>query len=157
MVFRLPILPPLNSVYTDRNHSHPVQVAHCPRFPMQITTFLHAAILVSDLARSEHFYGTVLGLKKVDRGLKFPGAWYEIGAVQIHLIVATTVSSDLYNPEKWGRNRHLAFAVTDLAQAQAELLANGNDMQMSASGRAALFTQDPDGNLIEISELAGNN
>ncbi len=121
---------------------------------MQITAFLHAAIVVSDLAQSEHFYGTVLGLKKVDRVLKFPGAWYEIGNVQVHLIVATTLPADLHNTEKWGRNRHLAFAVTDLATAQAELLANGNVVQMSASGRPALFTRDPDNNLIELNELS---
>jgi glyoxylase I family protein len=120
---------------------------------MQITAFLHAAIVVSDLAQAEHFYGTVLGLPKVDRVSKFPGAWYEISGVQIHLIAAATVSADLQNDAKWGRNRHLALAVTDLATAQAELLTNGHDCQMSASGRSALFTHDPDGNLIELSEL----
>jgi glyoxylase I family protein len=55
--------------------------------------------------------------------------------------------------EKWGRNRHLAFAIANLATAQAELLAHGHDIQMSASGRPALFTHDPDGNLIELSEV----
>ena len=53
---------------------------------MQITQCLHAAILVSDLERAEHFYGNVLGLPKVDRQLKFTGAWYQIGNFQIHLI-----------------------------------------------------------------------
>ncbi|HEY9300821.1 MAG TPA: VOC family protein, partial [Phormidium sp.] len=55
---------------------------------MQITQCLHAAILVSDLERAEQFYGNVLGLSKVDRVLKFPGAWYQVGEFQIHLIVA---------------------------------------------------------------------
>ena len=120
---------------------------------MQITAFLHAAIVVSDLAQAEHFYGTVLGLSKVDRVRKLPGAWYEIGTVQIHLIGAVVMPAELQNDEKWGRKRHLAFAVTDLAAAKAELLTHGHTSQMSASGRPALFTHDPDGNLIELNEL----
>jgi catechol-2,3-dioxygenase len=30
----------------------------------------------------------------------------------------------------------------------------GYPVQMSASGRSALFTQDPDGNIVEISEIS---
>ncbi len=118
---------------------------------MQITQCLHTAILVTDLAQAEHFYGTVLGLPKAPRDLKFPGAWYEVGGYQLHLMVGAVPALD--NPEKWGRNRHIAFSVADLAAAQAQLQAHGCPMQMSASGRAAIFTQDPDGNVIELSQL----
>ena len=120
---------------------------------MQLTSYLHAAILVSDLEKAEQFYGQVLGLAKVDRTLKFPGAWYQLGAVQLHLIVGSALAPDQPKPEKWGRDRHLAFAVADLQTAKAELLAQGCPVQMSASGRLALFTQDPDGNVIELSQL----
>jgi glyoxylase I family protein len=119
---------------------------------MQLSQFLHAAILVSDLAQSEHFYGTVLGLSKIDRVLKFPGAWYEIGNFQIHLIAADQVPSDLQNSEKWGRNRHLAFSVTSLEDAKKDLTKNNHQFQTSASGRSALFVKDPDGNIIELGE-----
>lgn len=119
---------------------------------MQITQCLHSAILVSNLERAESFYGQVLGLEKVDRALKFPGAWYQIGDFQIHLIVANSVPSDLSNPEKLGRNRHIAFSVANLEAAKAELLAHKYPVQMSASGRTALFVQDPDGNIIELGE-----
>ncbi len=118
---------------------------------MQITRCLHTAILVSDLAKAEKFYGQVLGLPKVDRPLKYPGAWYQIGDYQIHLIVDTEVEVELQNPQKWGRNRHVALAVADLDEAKQQLQANGYPFQMSASGRAALFARDPDGNVIEIS------
>lgn len=118
---------------------------------MQITQCLHTAILVSELERAEHFYGTVLGLPKVDRTLKYPGAWYQIGNFQIHLIVDATIQPQLHNAEKWGRNRHIAFAVADLDATKEQLLAYGCKLQMSASGRDALFTQDPDGNVIELS------
>lgn len=119
---------------------------------MQVKHYLHTALLVSDLARSQHFYGTVLGLSKIDRVLKYPGVWYQLGEIQIHLIVHPGLSQSLHNPEKRGRNGHLAIAVADLEAAKADLIAHGCDVEMSASGRAALFVQDPDGNVIEMAE-----
>lgn len=120
---------------------------------MQITQCLHTAVLISELKQAEHFYGNVLGLLKVDRALKFPGAWYQVGEFQLHLIVAPdSIGSELKNLEKWGRNPHIAFAVANLEAAKNELIAHKFPIQMSASGRAALFTKDPDGNIIELSE-----
>lgn len=119
---------------------------------MQVTQYLHAAVLVSDLERAEHFYGEVLGLTKIERSLKYPGTWYQVGQGQIHLIVATSVPSRLQNPAKWGRNPHIALAVTDINAAKQQLSTHNYPIQDSASGRAALFTQDPDGNIIELSQ-----
>jgi glyoxylase I family protein len=128
---------------------------------MQIEQCLHTAILVSDLEQADRFYGEVLGLAKVERSLKFSGTWYQVGAYQIHLIVAPTVFSTTQNPEiqnaKWGRNPHIAFAVADLDAAKQKLQTHNCPIQMSASGRAALFTQDPDGNIIELSQLSVNS
>ncbi len=118
---------------------------------MEIIQCLHAAVLVSNLERSEHFYGEVLGLAKVDRSLKYPGAWYQVGDFQIHLIVDSEITPQLHNREKLGRNRHIAFSVANIDEAKQQLLAHGCEVQMSASGRAAIFTHDPDGNVIEIS------
>lgn len=119
---------------------------------MQLTQFLHAAIVVSDLQKSEHFYGTVLGLQKIDRILKFPGAWYEVGSFQIHLIADSAQSSEIQNEQKWGRNRHLAFSVTDLEAAKQQLMNHHCEFQLSSSGRAALFVKDPDNNIVELGE-----
>ncbi len=119
---------------------------------MQISQFLHSAVRVSDLAQAEQFYGTVLGLPKLDRVLNFPGAWYQVGEYQIHLIAGATARTELHDRQKWGRNAHLAFSVADLQAAKQQLLAHGCPIQISASGRAALFTQDPDGNTIELSQ-----
>ena len=120
---------------------------------MQIVQYLHTAVLVSNLERAEHFYGTILGLSKVDRPLKYPGVWYQLGSVQIHIIVDETFARPLHNSEKWGRNPHLALGVSDLESAKAHLTAHGYPVQLSASGRAALFTQDPDSNVIELTEV----
>jgi catechol 2,3-dioxygenase-like lactoylglutathione lyase family enzyme len=119
---------------------------------MQITQCLHTAVLISDLEHSEHFYSNVLGLSKVERNLKFPGAWYQVGPFQIHLMVDPTALKELVNDQKWGRNPHIAFCVADLEAAKNQLLAHNCPKQMSASGRAAIFTQDPDGNIIELSQ-----
>ena len=119
---------------------------------MQITQVLYAALLVDNIEKSEQFYSTVLKLPKIDRDLKFPGIWYQIGNFQIHLILAATIIPDAVDHEKLGRNRHLAFSVANLEAAKQQLIAHNCPFQMSASGRAALFTQDPDGNIIELSE-----
>lgn len=136
----------------DNNSQFAINIRPSPLI-MQITACLHTAILVSNLERSEQFYCQVIGLSKVERSLKYPGAWYQIGEYQLHLIVAPTVPSTQQNPEKWGRNPHIALAVTDLDAAKTQLLAQNCPIQMSASGRTALFTQDPDGNIIELSQL----
>ena len=126
---------------------------------MQITQCLHTAILVTDLAKAEEFYSHILGLTKAeDRSFKFSGSWYQIGNYQVHLIVDPHFTNQIFNPDKWGRNPHLALATDDLAAVIAKLQNYGYPMQMSASGRAALFTQDPDGNILEISQtIIGNN
>jgi glyoxylase I family protein len=119
---------------------------------MSILGFLHAALVVTDLEASQTFYGTLLGLSVIERPLGFPGIWYQIGAVQIHLIQAEQVIPDLGNAEKWGRNRHLAFAVDHLEDIKQTLQQAGYPLQASASGRPAIFVKDPDGNLIELSQ-----
>jgi glyoxylase I family protein len=121
---------------------------------MQITKSLHTAITVTDLESAEYFYGKVLGLAKIERlpSLKFSGTWYQVGEYQIHLIVAPAVVNEPKH-EKWGRNPHVAFSVSDLDAAKQQLLNYNFLIQPSASGRPAIFTQDPDGNVIELSQL----
>ena len=120
---------------------------------IQIKHILHVAVLVTDLAKADHFYGSVLGLPKVERSFRFPGSWYQIGSFQIHLIVAEGLSQSLQNPDKLGRNAHMAFAVADLEATKEQLMGQGFPIQMSQSGRRALFTQDPDGNVVELSQI----
>ena len=118
---------------------------------MQITQCLHVAILVTDLEQSEHFYGEILKLPKTERSRNFPGSWYQLGEYQLHLIVTSSLPEQAKH-EKWGRNPHIAFSVSDLDAAKKQLLDYNCSIQPSASGRRALFTQDPDGNIIELSE-----
>ncbi len=78
---------------------------------MQIIECFHTALLVTDLQKAEDFYSHVLGLTKIDRNLNYPGTWYQIGNFQLHLIVDSSISKDLHNTEKLGRNPHLASVV----------------------------------------------
>lgn len=119
---------------------------------MKIMRCLHTAILVSNLDQAEQFYSHILGLPKIDRNLNYPGAWYQVGEHQLHLIVHPGLATELQNGEKWGRNFHFALAVDDFGEAKERLESYDYAFQMSASGREALFTRDPDGNVVEISQ-----
>ncbi|NJK37855.1 MAG: glyoxalase [Oscillatoriales cyanobacterium RM1_1_9] len=120
---------------------------------MPVIKCLHAAILTANLEQADQFYSQILGLETAERPLNFPGIWYQVGEFQIHLMQTSTLVRDLVNPEKWGRNRHLAFAVTDLEQLKQQLTARHYPFQLSSSGRVAVFVQDPDGNMIELSQV----
>ena len=119
---------------------------------IQITRCLHAAILVSDKSRSETFYDQLLGLPKVPRPFNYAGIWYQLGEIQFHLIEDPNLVVTLQNPEKIGRNPHVAFGIKDLKSVRSRLDAQNYPYQMSASGRQALFVQDPDGNVIELTQ-----
>jgi catechol-2,3-dioxygenase len=113
---------------------------------------LHVAVQVSDLAKAEEFYTQIIGLKKVERQLTFPGTWYQIGDFQLHLIVSEWAAHPP-REDKWGRHPHITFAVANLAGRMRSLHAQNIPFQMSSSGRAALFVKDPDGNVIELLQV----
>jgi glyoxylase I family protein len=119
-----------------------------------ITALLHTTLMVTDLAKAEQFYSQVLGLTVAERNLNFPGMWYQIGPSQIHLMLDQRRPDDVTNTEKLGRNRHVALGVQDLDALKAQLQAAGYPCQLSASGRAALFTRDPDGNVLEFAQIS---
>jgi glyoxylase I family protein len=121
---------------------------------MKVVSCLHAAVMVSDVTRSIEFYSDILGLERIDRSLNYPGAWYQLGDFQIHLIEDVNYkSAEHIDLMVSTRNPHIAFGVRDLTAAKAQLLAANCIVKMSDSGRAALFTQDPDGNAIELTLL----
>jgi glyoxylase I family protein len=118
---------------------------------IEIVGCLHIAVMVVNLERAVGFYSDVLGLKRIDRALNYPGAWYQIGDIQLHII------ADLHHQPSnqidlavSTRNPHVALGIRDLESAKQQLLAANYAVKMSNSGRAALFTQDPDGNVIEL-------
>lgn len=119
-----------------------------------ITRLLHTSLLVEDIARARIFYEEVLGLiASPDRpDMGFSGVWYDIGACQIHLLCLPNPEAGLARPEHGGRDRHIALAITDIAQLKARLDNADVAYTLSRSGRPALFCRDPDGNALEFVE-----
>lgn len=123
----------------------------------EITALLHAGLLVSDLARSRHFYESVIGLERVANRpeLHFPGEWYDLGdGQQLHLMALPNPDAGSTRPEHGGRDRHIAFAVRNLHVLKTRLDAAGVSCSVSKSGRAALFCRDPDNNTLEFVEVS---
>lgn len=117
-----------------------------------ITAFLHVSLLVSDLGKARAFYEGVLGLHLSAKRpeLDFDGAWYEIGAQQIHLLALPNPDPVQGRPAHGGRDRHIALAVASMEQIRQALDAVGIAYTLSKSGRQALFCRDPDGNAVEL-------
>ena len=113
----------------------------------------HASLIVANLDVSMVFYCDVLGLQQVDRpDLGFPGAWFQLGDQQIHLLELENPDPITGRPEHGGRDRHVALNALSLSPVQDTLNKAGIVYTMSKSGRRALFCRDPDGNAIEIIE-----
>lgn len=115
----------------------------------------HASLVVSNTEASLAFYAGVLGLEQIERpDLGFPGVWFKLGEQQIHLLELPNMDPTTGRPEHGGRDRHVALSTNDLDSVRADLEAAGLKFTLSKSGRRALFCRDPDGNAIEILELA---
>jgi catechol 2,3-dioxygenase-like lactoylglutathione lyase family enzyme len=121
-----------------------------------ITGLHHATFISSDLARSRLFYEGVLGLQ-VDfkrPAMSFEGVWYVIGSgQQIHLMLLPDPEAGLQRPQHGGRDRHVAFGVSELAWLMSRLDAANIRYSVSQSGRRALFCRDPDQNALEFIEV----
>lgn len=122
-----------------------------------VTTLLHAGLLVSDLARAKTFYESVLGLTRYPNrpDLPYPGEWYDLGGgQQLHLMCLPNPDSGIVRPEHGGRDRHVALGVRDMTELKGRLDAAGVRYTASKSGRAALFCRDPDANTLEFVEVS---
>jgi glyoxylase I family protein len=121
-----------------------------------VTAVHHVSLLVGDTGRALAFYRDLLGLA-VDASrpeLGYPGAWLVVGAAQIHLIELPDPLRGTPLPEHGGRDRHVALSVTRLDDIQEALSSADVPFTPSRSGRRALFCRDPDGNAIELVEVA---
>ena len=114
----------------------------------------HASLIVSKLDISLVFYRDILGLQQVERpDLGFPGAWFQLGSQQIHLLELENPDPITGRPEHGGRDRHVALNALSLTPVQEALNKASIVYTMSKSGRRALFCRDPDGNAVEIIEV----
>ena len=97
---------------------------------------------------AKKFYGAVLGLQEIPKpkGTRPSGAWYQIGANQLHLSVERDDNGPL-------SSRHVCFTVADLRateerfrEAGVEIIPDPQPME----GTARFYVRDPGGNMLEI-------
>ncbi|APH05697.1 VOC family protein [Bacillus weihaiensis] len=114
----------------------------------------HVSLAVTNLEKSKNFYGDILGFQEIVRpNFGFPGAWYQIGHQQVHLIQYEDAQTIRQSDELNSREGHLAIRVKDYDQALAYLKEKGvkiKENPRSKSGFAQIFCMDPDRNLIEM-------
>jgi len=118
-----------------------------------ITGIHHTTFLTTDLTQSRAFYEGVLGLQiNPNRPpMSYDGMWYDITPnQQIHLMLLPNPEAGLQRPAHGGRDRHVALAVSDIAELIERLNQAGVAYTLSQSGRRALFCRDPDGNALEF-------
>lgn len=112
---------------------------------------------VADLERSRAFYEGVLGLQAIPRpDLGFPGAWYQAGPCEVHLLQvppdfdAGTPPAGL-NPAA----RHAAFAVRDYEATLEHFRANGLTVFDTSPEQGQMWIKDPDGHVLEFIVVRG--
>ncbi len=115
----------------------------------------HVSLLVTDIERAKRFYGVVLGFQESNErpDFGFPGAWYQVGETQIHLIVHKEGKTLRGVTSIDSRDGHFAIRVQDMESFikrmrshQVEILDKPNNQ----TDWHQVFVSDPDGNLIEF-------
>tara|TARA_Y100000588_G_scaffold96504_2_gene104557 strand:+ start:2022 stop:2396 length:375 start_codon:yes stop_codon:yes gene_type:complete len=119
---------------------------------LNINQLNHTAIHVKDLDKSAAFYKEVLQLEEIGRpNFDFPGAWFQTGPGQeLHLICREGAYSV---PEE----RHTAYRIPSMAAAVEHLDSIGTSYkgpQNRPDGPLQLYVWDPDGHVIELTELS---
>ena len=117
----------------------------------------HFSFTVSDLERSQAFYGGVLGLEEVERpDFGIPGVWYGVGETQIHLIgKPENADTGTPSPKLTPIANHSAFQIEDYDAAIARLRDTGVEFVELSREVGQIFVRDPDGNIIELIQQGG--
>jgi catechol 2,3-dioxygenase-like lactoylglutathione lyase family enzyme len=114
---------------------------------------LQVAMPRGEEAAARDFYGRVLGLAEIPKPeplVARGGVWFQCGSQQLHLGV-----EDNFRPAK---KTHPAFVVDDLEALAKDLQAGGyrvvlDSVQLDVGRR--IFTEDPFGNRVELTQQAG--
>lgn len=120
----------------------------------------HVAIICSDYEVSKRFYTQVLGLRIIAENYREPRRSYKLDLAlpdggQVELFSFPNPPLRPSNPEARGL-RHLAFEVSDIDAAVAQLVAAGVSVEPvrmdEYTGRRFTFFKDPDGLPLEMYE-----
>ncbi len=127
---------------------------------MQLDSFHHVALIVSDYQRSRNFYTQILGFKVEAENYRAERDSYKLDLVgpngmRLELFSFPTPPARLSRPEACGL-RHLAFRVEALDQAVAHLAEFGIACEPiradEYTGKRFTFFSDPDGLPLELYE-----
>ncbi|UOR12122.1 VOC family protein [Halobacillus amylolyticus] len=115
----------------------------------------HVSLLVKDIEKSKHFYGEILGFQESeDRpDFDFPGAWYQVGSTQIHLLVHNEGKTLRGTRTIDSRDGHFAIRVRNIekfVERMEEYKVEILNKPTNQTGWHQVFVSDPDGNLIEF-------
>ena len=128
---------------------------------MDIRGIHHIAILTDDYEKSKQFYTELLGFSIVKETFRAERNSFKLdlainGLYQVELFSFPEYKERASFPEAKGL-RHLAFAVTDVEAAAAELKTKGVDVQEirtdELTGEKFCFFNDPNGQPLELYEL----
>lgn len=121
----------------------------------------HVSLPVTNLERSRAFYRDVLGLQEFERpAFDFAGAWFYVGAGQLHLIVHERPTLRTRGVDS--HDVHFALRVRSYRETKARLAALGyaadaadeikrlRDNPQGQAGFPQLFILDPDRHVIEL-------
>jgi len=116
-----------------------------------VTALHHVNVTVSPELETatKEFYRNVLGLQEVPKPAtsRQSGAWYQIGAVQLHL----SVEDDVGGAQS---TRHVCFTVDDLGEAEMRFRDAGVEIIPDARPvpGSRFYVRDPGGNQLEIAQ-----
>ncbi len=128
---------------------------------MNIKAIHHVAILTDDYDRSKAFYINVLGFKVLKETYRAERKSYKLDLAinnqyQIELFSFPEFKERASFPEQKGL-RHLAFAVENIEQSVAELVAKGvavQDIRIDElTDKKFCFFYDPNGQPLELYEI----
>ena len=122
--------------------------------PTMVVAFHHVNVTVpAELeTAAKTFYGVILGLKQIPKpaSSRQTGAWFEIGATQLHLSVENGNHTRL-------SSGHICFAISDLTDAEQRFREAGVEIipdPRPNPGSPRFYVRDPGGNLLEIAQAS---
>ncbi|MEX0272206.1 VOC family protein [Leptolyngbyaceae cyanobacterium UHCC 1019] len=126
---------------------------------MHLLGIHHVAIICSNYDRSKHFYVELLGFSIIQETYRATRKSYKLdlqaGTAQIELFSFPYPPDRVNNPEACGL-RHLSFAVANLDESVADLMAKNILVEPirldELTGKRFTFFKDPDGLPLELYE-----
>ena len=115
----------------------------------------HMSFPVRDIERSKAFYGGLFGLQEKPRPAAlvamFPGAWYQAGACEVHLIqYPDGMDVGAPPPSLNPMARHAAFGIADYSATLAYLKEHDVPVLETNADVGQMWVRDPDGHILEL-------